>query len=490
MQSLRLLVVEDSEDDYELLLARLKSAGHRIARSRRVETAAELRAAFAEPWDAVISDHRLPQFNSAAALPIVKAIDQDLPFLIVSAAIGEEVAVESMHAGADDYVMKDRLARLGPALQHALDRAADRKHQRLAEVALKESEARFRALTANLPGMVFQMHVRPDGSFLLPYVSEGAQRLFQVLPAALVAKPEALLELLDPDARADFRRQLARASRMRRDLHWECRSDPHRNLAAQWLEFAVSSRPLDGEALLDGIVTDITPNKQAEFEIRESQMRLRELASHVARVREEERETIARELHDEIGSSLTALKFDLAWVRAQTRDSESVGVRLAKIDKLVDTAIGANQRIVRDLRPGALEFGLVASLESQTEEFRQRMNLSCRFNSEPGEIELDRERALAVYRICQEALNNIAKYAQATVVSVEVKATDHMLSMRIIDNGRGFEPMALEKKQCFGIRGMRERALSLGGRLDVVGEPGRGTAVELTLPLHAMAQTE
>ena len=109
MQSLRLLVVEDSEDDYELLLARLKSAGLTIARSRRVETAAALRDALSESWDAVISDHRLPRFTSADALPIVKSMDPDLPFLIVSAAIGEETAVESMRAGADDYVMKDRL---------------------------------------------------------------------------------------------------------------------------------------------------------------------------------------------------------------------------------------------------------------------------------------------------------------------------------------------------------------------------------------------
>jgi signal transduction histidine kinase/CheY-like chemotaxis protein len=487
MQPLRLLVVEDSEDDYELLLARLKSAGHAIARSVRVETAEALRAAFAHKWDAVISDHRLPHFNSAQALPIVKGIDPDLPFLIVSAAIGEEVAVESMHAGADDYVMKDRLARLAPALQHALDRAADRKRQRLAEIALKESEARFRALTANLPGMVFQMHVARDGSFTLPLVSEGSDRLFQVAPEELVAAPEALLDLLDPGVRGDFRRQLLNTLRTHRDLHWECRSNPSRMLAAQWLEFAASAREQDdGSNLLDGIVSDITPNKQAEFEIRESQMQLRELASHVARVREEERETIARELHDEIGSVLTALKFDLAWLRSHSQGADA-DQRIMRIDRLADTAIGANQRLVRDLRPGALEFGLVAALESQTEEFRQRMNVSCRFFSEPDEIALDRERTLAVYRICQEALNNIAKYAKATSVSVEVNASATVLSLRIRDNGRGFEPAALDKKNCFGIRGMRERALSLGGRLDVAGEPGHGVCVELTLPLHAMA---
>ena len=338
--------------------------------------------------------------------------------------------------------------------------------------------------------MVFQMHVAPDASFSLPFVSEGAERLFRTSPATLIATPEGLLDIIDPDQRADFRRQLMKTLRAGRDLRWECRSNPGRMLAAQWLEFAASARRLDdGGVLLDGIASDITPSKQAEFEIRESQMQLRELASHVARVREEERETIARELHDEIGSVLTALKFDLAWLRGQLERTPTLGQRLAKIDKLADTAIGANQRIVRDLRPGALEFGLVASLEAQAEEFKQRMNVACRFHSDPDEIELDRERMLAVYRICQEALNNIAKYAQASAVSVDVKATDAFLSMRIADNGRGFAPAALEKKQCFGIRGMRERALSLGGKLDVVGEPGRGTAVELTLPLHTLSTT-
>jgi signal transduction histidine kinase/CheY-like chemotaxis protein len=488
MQPLRLLVVEDSEDDYELLLARLRTAGHEVARSVRVETAEALREALKHGWDAVISDHRLPQFNSAQALPIVKGSDPDMPFLIVSAAIGEEVAVESMRAGADDYVMKDRLARLAPALEQALDRSMDRKRKRLAELALKESEARFRALTGNLPGMVFQLHLAPDGRISLPLVSEGAGRLFHVRPAELAAAPDLLLELLDPEERDDFRRELSKAQRTGKDLHWECRSNPARLLDAHWLEFAAAVRiQEDGSALLDGIVSDITPNKQAEFEIRESQMQLRELASHVARVREEERETIARELHDEIGSVLTALKFDLAWLHGQSGSQPAVAKRLEKTEKLADRAIGANQRIVRDLRPGVLEFGLVASLESQTDEFRQRMSVACRFSSEPEEIELDRERTLAVYRICQEALNNVAKYAKATAVSVEVRASEAMLSMRIKDNGCGFTAGELDRKQCFGIRGMRERALSLGGTLEVLGEPGRGTKVELSLPLPGQA---
>jgi two-component system, NarL family, sensor histidine kinase UhpB len=485
MQPLRLLVVEDSEDDYLLLLARLKGAGYVIARCLRVETGEALTEALnAESWDAVISDHRLPHFNSAAALPVVKRADPDLPFLIVSAAIGEEAAVEAMQAGADDYVMKDRLARLAPALQRAIDRAADRKHQRLAEFALKESEARFRSLTGNLPGMVFQMHITDDGAFKLPFVSDGAERLFHVAPDLFVRAPHLLLDLLAAEMRDEFTQRLAEAARTQHDLHWECRSDPTRVVAAQWLEFAASARTLAaGGVLWDGIVSDITRQKRAELDMRESQQQLRDLAAHVVRVREEEREAVARELHDDIGSTLTALKFDLAWLRGQVQASPEIAERFVKIARLVSTAIEANTRIVRNLRPGVLEFGIVASLEAQADEFGQRMNIPCEFTSDPEELDLDRERALTVYRICQEALTNIAKYAQATAVRIQVNAANGALKMRIVDNGQGFEAEALAAKRCFGILGMRERALSLGGTLDVHGILGKGTTVELTLPL-------
>src|SRR5690349_3077107 len=151
---LALIVIEDSPDDYALLLARL-ARGERKVDAVRVETRQALDEALtSRRWDAVISDHRLPQFTSLEALAVVRAHDRELPFLIVSGAIGEEVAVEAMRAGADDYLMKDKLGRLEPALTRALEAAAARRRQRAAEQALIESELRFRALTANLPGMV------------------------------------------------------------------------------------------------------------------------------------------------------------------------------------------------------------------------------------------------------------------------------------------------------------------------------------------------
>ena len=140
---LRVLVVEDSESDYELLLMLLAGANYALD-AERVEDERAMQAALAKGgWDVVISDHRLPRFSAHAALATLNAYGADIPFLIVSGAIGEEVAVEAMRAGADDYLMKDNLGRLEPALDRAIEVAASRRHRRETEAALAESEERF-----------------------------------------------------------------------------------------------------------------------------------------------------------------------------------------------------------------------------------------------------------------------------------------------------------------------------------------------------------
>ena len=193
--ALALIVVEDSEDDYELLLARLRHAFGAV-RTIRVDTRAALEQALDQGgWAGVLCDHRLPGFTSIEALQITRARAPDLPFIIVSGAIGEEIAVSAMQAGADDFVMKDKLGRLGPALARAIEASRSRVRRREAESALIESEARFRSLAANLPGMVFQIEV--DGARLRPaYAGEGARRLFGLSPADLAANPGAWLAKL------------------------------------------------------------------------------------------------------------------------------------------------------------------------------------------------------------------------------------------------------------------------------------------------------
>jgi PAS domain S-box-containing protein len=480
--ALALLVIEDSPDDYALLMARLARGPWRVD-AVRVETRSELDAALAgRSFDAVISDHRLPRFSSLEALAAVRAHDQELPFLIVSGAIGEEVAVEAMRAGADDYLMKDKLGRLEPALARALDRAAARRRQRAAEQALFESETRFRALTANLPGMVFQLEQAGE-RFALSYVSEGARRLFNVAPESLTAHPGRWLAQLPREDAAGLRAALRRAAESGAELHWTGRAG-RPPAPVRWIEVSASARTLgDGRRVWDGIVADISPQKQAEAELRGSREELRTLATHLTRVREQEREAIAREIHDDVGSTLTAIKFELAFLRAGLKGEARFAEPLSRVGQLIDTAILSSTRIMHDLRPGILDEGLVAALEWQARSFEQRMGIACRFASSHAEIPLGGDQAIALFRICQEALNNVAKYAGARSVDIRLKAGAGRLTLAVADDGKGIETSELNRPDRFGLRGMRERAHSLGGAVDVRGTPGRGTTVSVSLPL-------
>ena len=483
MPAAALIVIEDVPDDFDLIVARLRGAGIAVV-ARRVETAAQLsRELAAMPCTAVLSDHQLPRFNSTEALRVVRAFDPDLPFIIVSGSIGEETAVELMRAGADDFVTKDRLGGLAPALQRAREAARSRRARREAEAALVESEARFRAITANLPGMVFQLHY--DGKALaFDYVSAGSRRLFGLEPSALVAAPAMIDLLLIPESGNGLSEVLITGSVDLRDIHMTGHTAPPRTGTAEWIEFDASARRLaNGTVQWNGIITDVSPQKRAEHELRSSQSELRDLAMHLVHVREEEREVIAREIHDDMGGSLTAVKFDLAWLRAALSGEPLLLAKLQQTDQVVDSVLHASTRIVHDLRPGIIDEGIVASLEWQARAFEQRMGHPCRFSASCDDIALPHGPAIAVFRICQEALNNVAKHAGATRVDIRLDVVDGTLALEVRDNGRGIAPGDMNKRTAFGLRGMRERAVALDGTLEISGPPGRGTSISLLLPL-------
>jgi signal transduction histidine kinase len=501
-EPLSLLVVEDSPDDYELLMARLAAAGRRV-RGVRVETAGDLAAALAAgEWSAVIADHRLPGFNSLEALALVRAHGRDLPFLIVSGAIGEEIAVDALRAGADDYLMKDNLVRLEPALLHAIEAAAARRAHREAADALAESERRFRALTANLPGMVFQLRSPPRGSgpsAVLVFASEGARRVLGTDPARLLADPrrwlaafvpsdaavlQALFERVEDDSPAPGPADIPRTAAVPRWMEYTAQLAPRPGDGLRFVEFTARARRLaSGHWLWDGIAVDVTAQRRAEAALRASREELRELAAHQARAREEERASIAREVHDDIGSTLTGVKFHLARLQGRLAHENGFRQQLAQMDELVDAVMSSSTRIMHALRPGILDEGVVAALEWLARTFEARTGIACTFNCADEAIALDPDAAIAVFRIGQEALNNSAKHARPAVVSIRLAREDATLVLEVLDDGVGIAPEDLAKRGRFGLRGMRERALALGGEVDIGPAEGGGTRVTLRLPL-------
>lgn len=484
-KQLRVLVVEDSEDDYQLLVAHLAATGWRTT-SRRVEDAPGMREALEEPWDVVISDHSLPRFSSMAALQLLKQTQADVPFMIVSATIGEEVAVEALHAGASDYVLKDNLRRLGPALDRTLAANESNRARRAAEVALMESEARFRAITGNLPGMVFQLHyAREDAAVYFSYVSEGALALFGAPPVAFLRNPAMFLDRIEREDRDRLERMFVDCAVDSAELHWEGRlagSAPE-DAQARWMSLSASPRELaPGLVWWEGIAFDVTREKLAELEIRASQERLRELSAHVEKVKESERGRIAREIHDDIGGTLTAVKLDLALLRGKLAGNDALLEKMQIMQQHLDSALNSSIRIARDLRPSLLDYGIVPAIEWQLGDFRKRMGISCELACPHEDIELNAELATAVFRIFQETLTNIAKHASATCVKVDFAVADEQVTLEVSDDGAGLEQDALAKPASFGLRGMRERVAELRGTLDIASIPGAGTTLKLVLP--------
>ena len=350
-RALRVLHLEDNEPDHGLAMLHLLRAGLG-PEVLRVDSEAAFRAALASrEWDVVLSDFNLPGFDGLRAQQILRDSGKDLPFILVSGEIGEDTAVAAMRNGASDYLLKNNLARLAPAVEHAI---------------------------------------------------------------------------------AAHRDRLARA--------------------------------------------------QADRALAESRQRLSELAQHLQTSVEMERAAIAREIHDDVGGSLTAIKFDLAWIGRHVPDP-AVQQRVIDALNTVAHAIEASQRIMHNLRPAILEQGLVAALQWMTGQFESRNSITTVFRTSHESMQLPAGMPLVAYRFAQEALTNVSKHAQASRVMVDLSMSRGVLSLEVSDNGLGLDQADLAKAHSFGLRGLHERASTVGGWVDLSSDEG-GTVLMLSVPMR------
>jgi PAS domain S-box-containing protein len=232
-----------------------------------------------------------------------------------------------------------------------------------------------------------------------------------------------------------------------------------------------------------GTFHDVTARNRALAELVESEQRLRGLSAHLQCAREEERSAVSREIHDELGQVLTALKYDLSALDGEASDSVVRRERIQAMDSSIDQAIKTVKRLCTELRPGILDdLGLEAALEWLTSQFRRRTGVICELRVEPEDIALTGDRATAVFRIVQEALTNVARHAKATRVGVSLEGQDEDLVLTVWDDGVGLAPGRGDAPDSFGLMGIRERARALGGGAEIGNRAEAGVQLRVRMP--------
>ena len=494
--SYRLLLVEDSADDEELLLYALRDAPFTFT-SVRVETETEYEAVLAEaaPPDVVLCDYHLPRFSADRALRILQLRQLDIPFIVVSHHIGEDAAVAAMQNGASDYLLKHRLGRLAKAIEAAIERRLSRQQKAMTEEALRASEAMKRGILDSLSTRIAVL----DGQGVIVAANKAWENFadrrgrlsetpatvgvnYLELLSQAAARGESLAVRCFGVVQTVIDRETSAAS-----MEYET-SGPR---GSRW--FLVRTLPLEGSH--DGAVIsheDVTERMLAHQALGEANEHLKAMSTRVLNIQEEERRHISRELHDDIGQSMTALKIGLhrlaqrANIEHKELIDECLSIAGATLDKLRDLSV--------ELRPPQLDqLGLEAALEWLVDQQRRTtgLNIECHFaglaERLPAEIES------ACYRITQEALNNATRHAGAEHIYVRVELHGQTLMLMIGDDGVGFDMDSARKKALMtgslGLIGMQERAQLAGGRLAVSAAPGSGTTVQLTFALDPADQT-
>jgi PAS domain S-box-containing protein len=289
-----------------------------------------------------------------------------------------------------------------------------------------------------------------------------------------------MLDLVWPDDHLKLDALLRRAAQ--RNCRGEIRLQSRRG-APLSVHLSLNPLRLDSTRAVCLIASDLSKIKRAEQELRASSEQLRNLAAHLLSVREEERARISREVHDELGQSLTAVKMDLAWlaVRLPQRNGPMLK-RIRSTRQLADSIIQSIRRISTELRPAVLDLGLAAAVEWQVQEFQARSGIQCTVRLLTRE-EVTSNASTAMFRIFQETLTNVARHAKATRAEVVLQKQRDRLVLLVHDNGRGFDQADPSLSKSLGLLGMRERAAILGGKVSISSAPGKGTTVSAWIPL-------
>lgn len=354
-----------------------------------------------------------------------------------------------------------------------------------AEEELRQSQERFFRTFHASPVAVVLARLE-DGRLM--EVNEAAQRFFGFSREEMIGRTTVELGVwADPDDRRSRVEELERLGSVR-EREYEFRTRQGEVLVGL---YSSELMEIDGVKCIQTVVQDITERKEVEEQLKTSSRQLRALSESLRKAKEDEGIRIAREIHDELGSALTSLKWSLLRLdkvySGGVNPDGQAGAR-EEIDGmvgLVDTTINTVRRIASELRPGVLDdLGLIPAIEWHAQQFQEHTGIVCRFDSLIDNVELNRDQATAVFRIFQEATTNILRHARATKVNIIIEEEEDEFVLEIKDNGRGISGSERLGLRSLGLLGMRERAHSIGGRVEINGVAGKGTVLTVRLPIR------
>jgi two-component system, NarL family, sensor histidine kinase UhpB len=490
-RQLKILHLEDNPYDSELITNELKKGRINFIK-RLISTREELEKELVQfQPDIILSDHSLPSFSSKDALKIVNHHGQRIPFILVAGTVSDEYAVEIMKEGAYDYVLKDRVQRLPASILLAFEKSRMEIENAEYLDALQKSEANLKTIFDNTDiGYIFL-----DNQFNIVSFNGVAGSGFLIENKCALTEGRNIIDCLQRKNGPSMEKKLVSVQKGNVvNLESGFKNEDGKQI---WYQMKITPVK-DSRSETIGIIiaiSYITERKNAELErekltdaLRISNEDLKKMVERIQTAREEERLHIAREVHDELGQVLSALKIEVSMVRKKIAASNKNIAYLLdfnQIVKLIDNSILSVKKIAKDLRPEMLdEIGLMEALRWQVEEFSKNTGIATSLQIKPefAKLALDIHTSTAIYRIVQEGLTNISRHARAASVKIMLKYQLQNILLTIKDNGTGITDSQKNQKNSFGITGIKERVFLLNGILEISGRPGKGTIIFVQIP--------
>ncbi|HEX4347896.1 MAG TPA: ATP-binding protein [Vicinamibacterales bacterium] len=348
---------------------------------------------------------------------------------------------------------------------------------------LAAASSRFRMLVNIGHDMVYRVHTFP--AHTVDFISGAAKDITGHTPEEFYADPTLVITGVHPDDRGLVEEALRSTSDLRPDvlLRWV-----HPDGKVVWAEHRrVPIHDASGRIVgLEGIARDVTERIETQRRLKDSEEKMRKLAARVQAAREDERTALARELHDELGQTLTAVKLELARAAAVLAEEHATPRsvdRLQSLVGLIEIGIETVKRLSTQLRPPALDhLGLASAVRWEAMAFRARTGIRCHVEASEEPSAITKEQQTVLFRIFQEALTNVVRHARASAVHVKLTERPRTFELRIRDNGAGITDAEIRSGRSIGLLGMRERATLVGGSFEIAGRRGKGTSIVVSVP--------